>query len=140
MAIMPDPLDTPTDPDYRFVVLGHPELGEFLEWDPAVAAAWTVTAPGHSRVPVTMAHKGVVQLRTEDPDPDPRFTVVLVDTGDQDWPWKVIVRDTQSDAMVTHFCQTREQAEAVAAYAQEVFPTAQDIFAVQRAISRNRSA
>jgi hypothetical protein len=62
--------DHPEDSDYRFVVLGHPELGEFLDWDTAVAKAWSVTPPGRKRVDVTLAPKGVQQLKTSDPDSD----------------------------------------------------------------------
>jgi len=62
--------DNPEDSAYRFVVLGHPELGEFLDWDTAVAKAWSVTPPGGTRVEVTIAPKGVQQFRTSDPNPD----------------------------------------------------------------------
>lgn len=58
------------DSKYRFVVLGHPELGEFVDWDVAVAKAWTVTPAGGTRVEVTLAQKGVQQFRTSDPDAD----------------------------------------------------------------------
>ena len=63
-----DALEKPEDSDYRFVVRGHPELGEFLDWDAAVAAAWGVTPAGRTRVEVTLAPKGLIQVRTEDPD------------------------------------------------------------------------
>lgn len=62
--------EVPEESDFRFVVLGHPELGEFLDWAVAVAKAWEVTLPGQKRTEVALVQRGLTQLRTEDPDTD----------------------------------------------------------------------
>jgi hypothetical protein len=73
--------EVPADSDFRFVVLGHPEAGEFLEWDVAVAKAWELTPPGEKRVEVTLGQKGAIRVRTEDPDPQP-VQVLLAEDPD----------------------------------------------------------
>lgn len=62
--------EVPEESDFRFVVLGHPELGEFLDWAVAVAKAWEVTLPGQKRVEVALVQRGLTQLRIEDEDED----------------------------------------------------------------------
>lgn len=100
MGTMPDVVDEPDDPDYRFVVLGHPELGEFLDWDEAVAAAWTVTPAGAKRADVTLAHKGVEQFRTQDPDPDDVLGWILPRNGTS---WHAVKRASEL-ATATTWC------------------------------------